>query len=522
MFIQKKLVPGLLPDILTNLILARKQAKADLKKEKDPMKKAILDGRQLALKISANSVYGFTGAQVGKLPCLEISSSVTGFGRTMIEATKAYVEKNYASRGTTVIYGDTDSVMVNFKTETVKESMDLGKEAADRVTKDLFKDPIKLEFEKVYWPYLLMNKKRYAGMYYSSSHEKPDKMDCKGIEAVRRDNSRIVGDILNGCLDSLLIQKSPELAITYACYKITRIRSQREDLHKLVISKELTKTREEYANKQAHCELAYRMSQRDPGSAPKLGDRVPYIVITTGDKKTPLYDRAEDPSYALENNLAIDTNYYIENQVIQPLIRLLEPVYKSESKIRSMLLKNTYATNVKKQNFAQGSADTAKEEKSDTKIKTESKPKPKKISAMSMMLSAGKKTLKKNDIVTKRPIPPNDIFASGPNDAIDELHLSNKTIKNLLDKGPNSDLFKARANAAADFWYTNKEFTRTKLQCMNCLHSCKADNMKCANNDCNMFYQRMTTQGDHVSARIKMFQMGLAGQVDLPEEDYVC
>lgn len=139
MFMQKKVCPGLLPDILTNLILARKQAKADLKKEKDPMKKAILDGRQLALKISANSVYGFTGAQVGKLPCLEISSSVTGFGRTMIEQTKQYVEEKYKDRGTTVIYGDTDSVMVNFKTETVKESMELGKEAADLVTKDLFK-----------------------------------------------------------------------------------------------------------------------------------------------------------------------------------------------------------------------------------------------------------------------------------------------------------------------------------------------------------------------------------------------
>ena len=52
----------------------------------------VLDGRQLALKISANSVYGFTGAQVGKLPCLEISQSVTAFGRMMIEQTKNTVE----------------------------------------------------------------------------------------------------------------------------------------------------------------------------------------------------------------------------------------------------------------------------------------------------------------------------------------------------------------------------------------------------------------------------------------------
>ena len=55
---------GLLPEILESLLSARKKAKADLKKETDPFKRQVLDGRQLALKISANSVYGFTGAQV--------------------------------------------------------------------------------------------------------------------------------------------------------------------------------------------------------------------------------------------------------------------------------------------------------------------------------------------------------------------------------------------------------------------------------------------------------------------------
>lgn len=77
----------------------------------------MLDGRQLALKISANSVYGFTGAQVGQLPCLAISGSVTAFGRQMIELTKKTVEEVYCKANgykfdADVIYGDTDSVMV--------------------------------------------------------------------------------------------------------------------------------------------------------------------------------------------------------------------------------------------------------------------------------------------------------------------------------------------------------------------------------------------------------------------------
>jgi DNA polymerase delta subunit 1 len=87
---------------------------------------AVLNGRQLALKVSANSVYGFTGATIGKLPCLAISSAVTAYGRTMIELTQATVleryrvDKGYA-HDADVIYGDTDSVMVNFGTKSVEE-----------------------------------------------------------------------------------------------------------------------------------------------------------------------------------------------------------------------------------------------------------------------------------------------------------------------------------------------------------------------------------------------------------------
>lgn len=83
LFAKSHIRKGLLPEILESLLSARKKAKTDLKNETDPFKKKVLDGRQLALKISANSVYGFTGAQVGKLPCLEISQSVTAFGRKM-------------------------------------------------------------------------------------------------------------------------------------------------------------------------------------------------------------------------------------------------------------------------------------------------------------------------------------------------------------------------------------------------------------------------------------------------------
>jgi DNA polymerase delta subunit 1 len=131
----------------------------------------VLDGRQLALKISANSVYGFTGATVGKMPCLQISASTTAYGRSMIMNTRELVMKMYSKANgyeadCDVIYGDTDSVMVNFGVDDVKRAMELGREAAAAVSKT-FPPPVKLEFEKVYFPYLLMNKKRYAGLLWT-------------------------------------------------------------------------------------------------------------------------------------------------------------------------------------------------------------------------------------------------------------------------------------------------------------------------------------------------------------------
>lgn len=210
MFVTTKQRKGLLAQILEELLTARKQAKRELVVETDPFKKAVLNGRQLALKISANSVYGLTGATNGKLPCLEIASSTTAFGRTMIERTKQEVEQKYCiangySHDAQVIYGDTDSVMVKFGTEDLAEAMKLGQEAAEFVSSKFVK-PIKLEFEKVYFPYLLINKKRYAGLYWTKP-DKHDKMDTKGIETVRRDNCLLVQTVIEKVLRMILIDR---------------------------------------------------------------------------------------------------------------------------------------------------------------------------------------------------------------------------------------------------------------------------------------------------------------------------
>jgi len=327
-----------------------------LKKATDPFLKAVLDGRQLALKISANSVYGFTGAQVGQLPCLQISGSVTAFGREMINKTKNLVEEKYTmangfSADAKVIYGDTDSVMVNFGIKDRAEAMQRGKEAAKIITES-FINPIKLEFEKVYHPYLLLSKKRYAGLLWTNP-EKYDKLDKKGIESVRRDNCLLVRNMLNKVLDQILIQQDLKGAEEYVKVTISDLLQNKIDLSYLVISKSISKKIEGmeeeddeskkkksnfkvnnkenkkpanvYKSKTAHVVLAGKMKTREGGHAPSIGDRIAYVIIA-GTKGSKNFENAEDPLLALEKDLPIDYQYYLEKQLKGPLMRIFSAI----------------------------------------------------------------------------------------------------------------------------------------------------------------------------------------------------
>lgn len=345
-FLKSKTRRGLLPMILEEILAARKRAKKAMAEAEDPLTKSVLNGRQLALKISANSVYGFTGATVGVLPCLDISSSVTAFGRTMIDHTKKLVEARYCiengyAHDAQVVYGDTDSVMVKFGVSEVAEAMRLGEEAANMVS-DTFIKPIKLEFEKVYCPYLLMNKKRYAGLYWTNP-DNYDKLDAKGIETVRRDNCGLVRQLVDGSLRTILIGKSVPNAIELVQKAVGDLLQNKIDLSLLVITKSLGKgaNAEDYASKQAHVELAERMRKRDPTTAPGSGDRVPYVIIS-GSKGAKAYERSEDPLYALENNCSIDAQYYIEHQLQLPLLRIFGPIMGDDSKAQSLLFSGAH------------------------------------------------------------------------------------------------------------------------------------------------------------------------------------
>jgi DNA polymerase delta subunit 1 len=339
-------VPSLLPAILLELKQFRKQAKRDMASATGFMKE-VYNGKQLAYKISMNSVYGFTGAGKGILPCVPIASTTTSKGRSMIEDTKTYVEANFP--GAKVRYGDTDSVMVEFDIgdrkgeDAVAYSWEVGERAAEECSA-LFKKPNNLELEKVYWPYFLYSKKRYAAKLWTKG--KDDKMhmdyiDVKGLQLVRRDNTPHMREVCKELLDVILTSSDPGPPKELAKERAIELLSGDIPNGKLILSQGLSDsykvggkavsiTSPESVNiNQSHVQVVTKMRQRRPGSEPQSGDRVPYILTKTEDPKAKAFEKAEDPKYVEENEIPVDYHYYFLNKFLNPVCDLLDPLYEN-------------------------------------------------------------------------------------------------------------------------------------------------------------------------------------------------
>jgi DNA polymerase delta subunit 1 len=326
-------VPALLPEVLRELKQFRKQAKKDMAKAKGTPMEDVYNAKQLAYKVSMNSVYGFTGATKGFLPLVEIASSVTAKGREMIQQTKELVEREFD--GARVRYGDTDSVMVQFDVgnlkgeDAIRRAWDLGEQASKKV-QEILRDPNELELEKVYCPYFLYSKKRYAARKWTLE---PDgslesSVDVKGLQLVRRDTCPFVRNICKKVLDSILDSPDP-LPV------IQMVRDARDVLLSGDVPiEELTLTRSlaaEYKSQNlAHVKVRDKIRERTPGSEPKSGDRIPFVLLVTDKKQKAAYEKAEDPEWVKEHGLSLDYQYYFKNHMKKPVTDLLEPIIDSK------------------------------------------------------------------------------------------------------------------------------------------------------------------------------------------------
>jgi len=382
---------SIIPDLQVELKGARSAVRrvqasmGDLKDAEERLRYSVLDGQQLAYKVTGNSLYGFTSAYALNLQAL--GACTTARGRQMIarcvrfandefqkiaeircwtqEDVRTWItnagkekvtdtpEKGWARKypaaveglpwslgkilGANVIGGDTDSIFCNFSNCTVSEAFSVSRKMEEVISEEVFnRHPIQLEAEKVWSAMIICGKKMYAGL----KHEKDDvrfKEETKGLATKRRNYCGVVKEFLWELIYGALgVRKEGKTLI-----KIPVIDRNRADallillrncLERFVTTESLpwddlvitSSLRASYTNENLpHVEFARRMNEREKGGGPRVGERFGFVYVHASRAGDDTETVAEDPTYAKQNRLLPNRAFYLDHQLRGPLTTLL-------------------------------------------------------------------------------------------------------------------------------------------------------------------------------------------------------
>jgi DNA polymerase elongation subunit (family B) len=340
-------VPSVLSQLLQGLLSQRKATKKLMETEEDPVRKEILNKMQLAYKVVCNSAYGYCGSTAGSIwgPFFPVAAVTTFGGRSLIASTKHFIEQTFEhplqkGKRPRVVYGDTDSVMIEWPSGTsLEQAFWLGEQASKDVTsflrsklldiqqaaKGFGRDPsemvkvLKLEHEKEMWPALMcLQKKNYAYRCWTpktvdvASQSVTFKVvtNIKGLQCVRRDAVPYYAKLMLRVLDFLLLERNPAKALEDVHKTLSDLIDHRLPLEDLVVSKSVAA---HYKVSQVHIEARKRMEARGE-EIPPIGGRMPFII--TAPKRglvQSVTERSEHPEWVAKQALKPDIAYYLKS-----------------------------------------------------------------------------------------------------------------------------------------------------------------------------------------------------------------
>lgn len=327
MYVKPSMRKSLLAKMLGEILETRVMVKSGMKVDKDDRTlQQLLNNRQLALKLIANVTYGYTSASFsGRMPCSEIADSIVQTGRETLEKAIALIH-SVERWGAEVVYGDTDSLFVYLKGRSRDDAFRIGDEIAKAVS-DTNPRPVKLKFEKVYHPCVLLAKKRYVGFKYESPKQTEPEFDAKGIETVRRDGTPAEQKIEEKALKLLFRTADLSQIKAYFQAQCTKILTGRFSVQDFCFAKEVKLgTYAERGPPPPGALIATKRMLRDPRQEPQYGERVPYVVIAGGPGAR-LFERCVEPEVLLgDPDAELDAEYYINKNLIPPLERIFNLV----------------------------------------------------------------------------------------------------------------------------------------------------------------------------------------------------
>ncbi len=304
-------IRGMVPTLLKELVERRAEIKRILKTIKEGPEKVFLEARSYALKTVANSTYGYLGFPRSRWYSLGCAESITAFGRYYITKVIETAEKN----GFTVIYGDTDSIMITLNGKRKEEAFEFQK----KINKEL-PSYMELDYQGFYPRGIFVAtksgtrgaKKRYALI------DKEGKITIKGFEYVRRDWAEIAKKVQMEVLNAILKDKSVNKAVKVVERYIEKLKRGNASLDEITIYTQITRPINEYEPKGPHVMAVIRAGKEEeyvPGSI------VGYIVC---EGKGKISDRSYLIEEYKERKLKYDPDYYINNQIIPAVGKIFE------------------------------------------------------------------------------------------------------------------------------------------------------------------------------------------------------
>ncbi|XP_062336085.1 DNA polymerase alpha catalytic subunit isoform X2 [Osmerus eperlanus] len=319
---------GILPREIRKLVERRKQVKGLMKQQDlNPDLYMQYDIRQKALKLTANSMYGCLGFSYSRFYAKPLAALVTHKGREILMHTKDMVQKMNLE----VIYGDTDSIMINTNSNTLEEVYKLGNKVKAEVNK-LYK-LLEIDIDGVFKSLLLLKKKKYAALVVEPQADGrySTKQELKGLDIVRRDWCDLAKECGNYVIGQILSDQSRDAIVENIQRHLVevgeRVASGAVELSQYEIHKALTKDPQDYPDKKSlpHVHVALWINTQE-GRRVKAGDTVSYVICQDGSSLGP-----SQRAYALEQlqkqaGLSLDTQYYLAQQVHPVVGRICEPI----------------------------------------------------------------------------------------------------------------------------------------------------------------------------------------------------
>ncbi|GAA5963816.1 hypothetical protein JCM8115_006341 [Rhodotorula mucilaginosa] len=328
---------GILPQLIASLVARRRTVKGLMKDKSASVAKLMqYDITQKALKLTANSMYGCLGYEGSRFYARPLAALTTFKGREILTRTKADAE----GLSLNVIYGDTDSVMINTNQTDYAAALKIGEEFK-KVINDKYKK-LEIDRDAVFERMLLLNKKKYAARKVEDDgHGQPGEIttEIKGLDMKRREFSKLSKDASKDVLDMILSAKATEVVIEeiheYLAELGERVRNGLKPVEDFIIYKRLGKNPEDYPDAKSLPHVQVAMKMKAKGQSAKAGDVVPYIfcVPPSGETtKTAQAANAHHPDDVRRqgSTLKIDFEVYLSTQILPPIERLCEHIEGTE------------------------------------------------------------------------------------------------------------------------------------------------------------------------------------------------